>query len=193
MIDPYNLQIPIHIEQRQDFILWCCTVQGKNAGVQAKKCNEMFEEWRCKHNTDLFKVVRSMPKAWLLEQLKKHRMGQYGRIAAMWEEIAWFIDMSIVRLLSVPYIGPKTAHFIMLYLTGGEYPVLDRHVLRWMSKALGGANKAPTKTPTSINAYNEWATIFLQLAKERGMTCAQLDKVIWNEGAGERRQVLKMD
>jgi thermostable 8-oxoguanine DNA glycosylase len=181
MINPYDLPIIIPHEQRQEFILWCCTVHGKNAGVQAKKCGDMFDRWENVWHKKPFDVIRERDDEFLRKCLMVRGIGQYDRIVHMWRAIANMPDITLDSLMNVKYIGPKTAHFIMLYLTGGDYPVLDRHVMRWMGEQLG--NCVPNKTPGSIKSYLAWANVFSVLAKSMGTTVAELDKKVWNERA----------
>jgi hypothetical protein len=172
-------------EQHEEFMLFCCCVHGKPAATQIGKLEEWADLMRDMWPTQsLFTIIRSLDDGELIASMQQVRLGQYKRISQMWRGLVQLQKpCTIEGLMSVPFIGPKTAHFIMLYTTGGDYPVIDRHVLRWMSRRY----KVPASPPPDLARYAEIANLFRFEAKAHGMTVGELDKEIWTAAATRRK------
>lgn len=158
----------------QEFILFCSVVAGKSARQQAHKLN-----WFLDTGTgEPFEKIERMD---LMQRLKESKLGQYNRLHTVFQEIV-YLDLAhctVEELEAIPGIGKKTSRFFLLHSRPNQnLAVLDTHILAWM-KSIGYKN-IPKATPTG-NRYRIIEQWFLNEAKKRKMTPADLDLQIWKE------------
>jgi len=172
----------------EEFLLFSIMVAGKNANQTAKKLDSFlfvtmglmsplsWVEHLLKLEND---ISTSKP---LMVCMQNHKLGQYGRLYKAFKGIAQFKDklkdVTVQELENIHGIGAKTARFFVLHSRPNqELAVLDTHILRWLRDQ---GVKAPKATPNG-KKYQELENIFLQLAKEKGISPADLDLQIWKE------------
>jgi len=118
-------------------------------------------------------------------RLRAARTGNYTKLVrALTYYVACGIDLrtcTVNALETIPGVGPKTSRFFLLWTrpTEAHYAALDVHVLRWLRSQ---GYDAPRQTPANRKKYAALEAVFLGLAKERGVTPAQLDAEIWEDG-----------
>ena len=181
MIDPTK---PTNYNRTQseleEFLLFCVVVAGKSSFQQARKLDEFLslEEF----GSPFEKVFGMFCKGTLESNLKKVRMGQYGRIGYIFGVLCSLriSDITLGVLEGLKGIGPKTARFYFLHsFPDMDIAVLDVHILSWLREC---GYAAPKSTPNS-KKYLELEQVFLSEAKKRGMSAAELDIQIWNDRA----------
>jgi thermostable 8-oxoguanine DNA glycosylase len=108
-------------------------------------------------------------------------LGCYNQRARSFLELAMAgLDLRACQpseLEAIYGIGKKTSRFFIMYTrpTASEAAVLDTHVLKWLH--LQG-HDVPSATPKG-KRYNEIEGIFLEEARQRGLTALELDRQIW--------------
>lgn len=131
----------------------------------------------------------------LEERLRAARTGNYGKlfralveVAARWR--AGQLDLHTCapeELETIPGIGPKTSRFFILWTRPeAEHAALDVHVLRWLREQ---GHDAPEHTPQNSAVYARLERIFIQTAKDMGLTPRQLDLQIWEAGSTAANKV----
>lgn len=156
-------------------------VANKEAKSTEKKLHLLYKE--LPGYTPFNKVKKAVEGGYLMDALKKVKVGQYTRIhRAFTEVIELNLDtVSVESLESVHGIGPKTARMIMLYYQPNLSVVpLDTHVLKHL-RVLG--YDAPKSTPAPGNTYKKWEQIFIEEAKKAGMSVREYDTYVWKKYA----------
>jgi thermostable 8-oxoguanine DNA glycosylase len=162
----------------QLFFLFCQTVAGKTAKVQAKFLNAFLQ----RGNGDTpFEVIQDMvDRGVLLEELKTSSLGQYNRLAAGFEQ-SLALDLSnatLAEIMNIKGIGNKTARFFLLHSRANQnIAVLDVHILKYLRSQ---GYEAPKQTPSG-KKYLELEKNFLELAKKNKMTPADFDLMLWTK------------
>ena len=84
-------------------------------------------------------------------------------------------------LLAIHGVGNKTARFFLLHTRGGDYAVLDTHILSLMRSH--GVPDAPKNTPTNTKKYKELEKQFRLLSRLNFpyLSDAQIDLLIWSD------------
>jgi thermostable 8-oxoguanine DNA glycosylase len=160
----------------QLFFLFCQTVAGKTAKVQAK----FLDAFLSAGNGDTpFEIIQDMvDNGVLLDKLKESKLGQYNRLAAGFEQ-SLKLDLKTATLdeiKKVKGIGNKTARFFLLHSRPNQnIAVLDVHILKYL-RSEGFA--APKQTPGD-KQYLELEKEFLKLAAKNNMTPADFDLKLW--------------
>lgn len=160
-------------------------VRGKHAEVQAKKLHQFHQ--------------MLPPRNWLqrdftighdsiLNALHACKAGQYNTLLhAMIDTnyvlhalgINFFRNTSAEGLERFRGVGPKTARFFILHSRPNAPVVaLDTHILRWLAAK---GERVPRNTPPAGQDYRRLEGIFLQYAKNSGMSPADFDYAIWLE------------
>jgi thermostable 8-oxoguanine DNA glycosylase len=87
-------------------------------------------------------------------------------------------------LLAIHGVGNKTARFFLLHTRGGDYAVLDTHILAWLRE--NGVEDAPKNTPTNTQKYKELEKKFRYLSRVKFpyLSDAQIDLLIWSDQSG---------
>lgn len=180
MIDPKQVtNFHRSTAELEEFLLFAILVAGKKSEQMAPKLEAFLKDGT---GTPLEHIRRLGPK--LEEQLRLIRMGQYGRIAQSFRSLAESeLDLStcaVEDLEAIPGIGPKTARFFLLHTRKDvDVAALDTHILKFL-RSLG--HPAPKKTPRGAK-YRRLEKIFIDVAKSRNTTVAQLDLEVWTSYA----------
>lgn len=180
MINPFKIPKRFTRTYLEEFILFAIVVANKPALQMAAKLNDFLSE--LSDGSPFFRVKYLMATRHLDSMLRKHRMGQYGRISKAFRG-AMKLDLdnlTVEALEMVHGIGPKTARFIMLYYKPKSNIVpLDTHVLKFLGE-LGYT--VPKSTPTGQH-YLRLERAFLAEAGRRNMTAKELDTQVWQSKA----------
>jgi hypothetical protein len=185
--------------QLEELALFCIIVAGKKSGPQAIKLEAFLNDIPVVGNLGLpvypstywesllpFAKIRKLSAVNLLEtQLKKHKLGQYTRIAQAWEKLAVSgFDLTTVtpnQLETIPGIGPKTSRFFVMHSRPNQrVATIDTHILKFLRSI--GYTDAPKSTPTG-KVYEKYETIFLDYADSVKRNPAELDLEIWKSYA----------
>ncbi len=172
----------------EEFLLFSIMVAGKSADQTAKKLDSFLFvtmglmtplSW-VEHLLNLENGISANKP--LMVCMQNHKLGQYDRLYKAFKGIVQFKgklkDVTVQDLESVHGIGAKTARFFVLHSRPDQQlAVLDTHILRWLNDQ---GVKAPKATPSG-KKYQDLERIFLQLAKEKGMSPADLDLQIWKQ------------
>jgi len=193
MIDPFNLKPPIKGRRLQEWVLFAVAVAGRRATMVAQKLDQFLKN-NCKLGRSPFNIVKALvANGSLREELERVKMGQYNKIERAFTGIMWIThNLNVDMLKTIHGIGPKTARMIMLYVDPTlEIVPLDTHVLKFM-RLLG--HDAPSSTPPAGSRYDELEKAFIEEARRRKITAAELDTLIWRTAAsGESLKTLLED
>jgi thermostable 8-oxoguanine DNA glycosylase len=160
----------------QEFILFCIVVAGKNSQVQAKKLAEFLSVTE----ESPFDFIRQcVVDGTLRGHLERVKMGQYGRLTKVFDDIATSIidlrNVSVAILQNI--VGLKTARFFLMHSRAGfRCATLDTHILAWLNTQ---GVVAPKATPSNLNKYLTLEAKYLEICDARGLDPAALDLEIW--------------
>lgn len=187
--------------EREQFLLTCIFVAGKNAAIQQNKVLEFIEAARRDVGSfivDSMGIFSALHNASASEDelketvgrlLKEVKVGQYARItkcivatcAGVGSGRINIASCNRPQLTALPGIGYKTASFFMLYTRKGwKGACIDTHILKWMREEQGLPN-IPDRTPSLKDKYFEVEQLFLEQAKILKKPVAQLDFEIWSK------------
>jgi thermostable 8-oxoguanine DNA glycosylase len=181
VIDPYDLTKPWDDGRLQEWFLFGVCVAGKSARQTAEKVDAFLNHSGSVHSGDTpFSIVSRMVRdRKLMSNLKKHRLGQYGRISKAMRGMIK-IDPETVTLEELEQIhgvGAKTARMLLLYTRPDQEMIpLDTHVLKWL-RAHG--YDAPKSTPPPGKKYRELELAFIREGKKRKLTAKEWDTQVW--------------
>jgi thermostable 8-oxoguanine DNA glycosylase len=168
---------------KEEFLLFCFSVAGKTAVIQAQKLDLFLKNLKELYGDDLlpFQLIQKAVKNHVLrENLEQVKIGQYKRLEHAFSEVS-FLDVetvSLEQLESISGIGPKTARFFLLYTRkNSKYAVLDTHILKWMKRTFPEID-IPKSTPT-LKKYYQLETVFLNYCKENDLNPEDIDLEIW--------------
>lgn len=178
MIDP---SVPTNFNRTQseleEWLLFCVVVAGKSSSQQAKKLDQFLGDGV----GSPFEKIRDWEKSLLLmPKLRESKLGQYNRLYNCFRLVTGLNlkKTSVAVLEGIPGIGPKTARFFVLHSRPNQnIAVLDTHILSWLREQ---GYATPKSTPSG-KKYLEIEQWFLNEAKKRNMSIAELDIQIWNE------------
>lgn len=179
MVDPAQVtNYGMTQEQLEEFLLFAIAVAGKNADTTARALERFLA---LGDDVGPFQAIRNMSPGLLMHNLKKSRIGMYGKLIRAFTSVATgSFDLKTVlpeQLEEIHGIGPKTARFFVLHThENTRYAVLDTHILKWL-RAKGYL--VPKTTPTG-RRYAEIEESFLEEADAMGTNPAELDLAIWN-------------
>lgn len=183
MVDPTKIT-NYHLssqELEEVMLFWICAA-GKN-GVTAAKClHNLLSSWKTA-NESPYEIVRNIDKkASLSQALKDSGIGCYNNKAKTFRALANsnfdLKNCTVENLESIPGIGPKTARCFLIHSRPNQqYAGLDTHALKFLRDK---GHEVPKSTPNG-KKYRTLELIFLQYAKESGMTVADFDLMIWND------------
>jgi thermostable 8-oxoguanine DNA glycosylase len=162
----------------QLFFLFCQTVAGKTAKVQAKLLDAFL---RAGDGDTPFTIIQDMvDRGILLGKLKESRLGQYNRLASGFEE-SLKLDLraaTLDEIMKIKGIGNKTARFFLLHSRPDQdIAVLDVHILKYLRSQ---GFDAPKQTPGN-KQYLELEKEFLKLAEQNNMSPADFDLMLWTK------------
>jgi hypothetical protein len=182
MINPYTISNFNYPQaELEEFFIFTIMVAGKTARVMAPICHRFCWETEYTQPTPI-ETVHSMRNAGALrEQLERCRVGQYSK---MERALCHYLDhpfdlrtASVERIEEIPGVGPKTSRFFVVHTRPDvEHAVIDVHIGRWL-RELGYT------PPKGVSEYAYLEQCFLQEAKKRGKTIADLDLEIWRSRA----------
>jgi thermostable 8-oxoguanine DNA glycosylase len=162
----------------QLFFLFCQTVAGKTAKVQARFLDAFLRKG---NGSTPFEIIQDMvDRGVLLEELKTSSLGQFNRLAAGFEQCLKLNlrDATLEQLMEVKGVGNKTARFFLLHSRHNQsIAVLDVHILKYLRSQ---GIDAPKQTPSG-KKYLELEKNFLELAKKNNMTPADFDLMLWTK------------
>ena len=170
-------------EKRELVLLFSIMAAGKSADRTSDALNYMMHT--LPGDTPFDKIRDMVKRQDALEKLKTFRIGQHNRILKAFRAIVDF-DVDAVppdpdKLLAIPGIGLKTSRFVSLvYDRTLKVAVLDTHVLKFLRNRLG--IDAPMGTPNSVKIYDRLSKPIIRLAELLGVTCGDLDIVLWRLG-----------
>ncbi len=187
--------------QKEQFLLTCVFVAGKNAAIQQKKVEEFVEAAKRSigsfivDSLGIFSALHNNAeseeslKETISALLKEVKVGQYSRITKCMTAICASVGSNRLDLLkcnrpsltALPGIGYKTASFFMLYTRKGwKGACIDTHILKWLRDECKLLN-IPDKTPSLKAEYLKVETLFLEQALLQKKPVAQLDFEIWSK------------
>ena len=180
MIDPsvitnYSLETP----ELEEHILWWICAAGKN-GTTASRLLDTLMRKIGGYKLSPFDALRRWPHD-LPNTLRDCGIGCYNHKARSMLEIA-YSDLNLHTctaedLENIYGIGMKTSRcFILHSRRNAQYAGLDTHILKFL-RAQG--YDAPKTTPTK-KKYLELEKTFLEIAKNKRKSPADLDLEIWN-------------
>ena len=162
------------------FWLFCCVVAGKTAATQSRLLNSFM---LAHPGTTPFEKLRAIGQDNMLEAVKKSRLGQFTRLAKMFNE-SLSLDLrtcSVLDLENVYGCGPKTARmFLMMTRPNQRLAALDTHVLKFLASK---GHDVPKVTPSAGKTYTKWEDQFLIYADDSNMTVSEFDLNIWKSYA----------
>lgn len=176
------------------FFLLAVLVAGKNAKVQQEKLKAFLQPTLayCSGPIDFLwrlcegEMGYDAPPT-LVAEMKKHKLGQYGRLAKCFRQLVErtrTLELSkwkVADLEDLHGVGPKTARFFLLHSQPGlRLAVLDTHILAWL-RDVKKCRRVPRVTPGDRKKYQFWENRFLYFCDQMGKTPAELDLEIWNQ------------
>jgi thermostable 8-oxoguanine DNA glycosylase len=178
LIDPHDVTKYDRTDSElQLFLLFCQTVAGKTAEVQAKALERFFLYGV--GNTP-FEILQNMiDTQTLTTRLQESKLGQYTRLTKGFTQCLT-LDLrtcTVDDLKAIQGIGNKTARYFLLHSRKDQrVAVLDVHILKYLrSKGFD----APKQTPND-KKYLVLEKEFLKLADNSGMTVADFDLMLWS-------------
>lgn len=170
-------------ERRELVMLFSIMAAGKSADRTSDALNYMMHT--LPGSTPFDKIRRMVKRHDALEKLKTFCIGQHNRILKAFREVVEYdVDSTPPdpeKLRQIPGIGLKTSRFVALvYDRSLKLAVLDTHVLKFLRNQL--EIDAPTGTPASMKVYDRLSRPIIRLAELLGMTCGDLDLVLWRLG-----------
>lgn len=172
----------------EELMLFSIAVAGKTAQIVSKQLQALLDA--APGNSPFDKINKLTKSGKLLAALKKSRLGKYNILTKAYPQITSFNLRTCTadELETVHGVGPKTARFFLLHSRPNiQVAALDTHILKFL-KALG--HDVPNSTPTG-KKYKLLEAVFIEEAKKRGRSIAELDLAIWNhysKGGDKSRQ-----
>lgn len=162
----------------QLFFLFCQTVAGKTAKVQAKHLNNFLLSGE--GNTPFEIIQKMIDDNVLMDKLQESKLGQYTRLKAGFSESIKLNlrTATLDDMLKIKGIGNKTSRYFLLHSRPDQnIAVLDVHVLKYLRSQ--GFETTVQTPPTKM--YLKLEQEFLKLAKQNNMTPADFDLMIWTK------------
>ena len=162
----------------QLFFLFCQTVAGKTAKVQAKHLNNFLLSGE--GNTPFEIIQKMIDDNVLMDKLQESKLGQYNRLkAGFTESIKLNLRTATLDdILRIKGIGNKTSRYFLLHSRPDQnIAVLDVHILKYLRSQ--GFETTVQTPPTKM--YLKLEQEFLKLAKQHNMTPADFDLMIWTK------------
>ena len=183
--------------QLESFWLFCMFVAGKNSDYASRCLSKLIHGMSKRGYDGIFNYFKDLGRDGIHNALVANRIGQYGRLT---KGIMQSLDLDLETctlddLLAIHGVGNKTARFFLLHTRGGDYAVLDTHILSWMRSH--GVPDAPKNTPTTSKKYKELEKQFRYLSRLKfpHLSDAQIDLLIWSDQSNRisRDEVFDME
>lgn len=176
-------------------LIYSIIVAGKNANFADKAIRKLLLECAKENRSTPFTVL-PFNLFGLLNELQlracviRASTGNYNKLCrAIRQIIAANLNLETVtpeELEGIQGIGHKTSRFFIIWTRPYErYAALDVHVLRYL-KELG--YDVPRSTPSNDVVYRKIEGWFLSVADGLGITPRELDKRVWEKGAGRTQE-----
>lgn len=181
MIDPYDLTKPWDTRRLQEWFLFGVCVAGKGARRTAAKVEALLGDMRLLVSGDqpFAAVEAAIRRGKLGWYLRKHRIGQYGRVNKAFRGMVKIdpATVTLEELEAIHGVGAKTARMLLLYTRPNQEMVpLDTHILKWL-RAHG--YDAPKSTPPPGRKYRELELAFIREGRRRGLAPKEWDTKVW--------------
>ena len=120
--------------QLESFWLFCMFVAGKNSAYASRCLSQLIHGMSKRGYHSIFDYFRDLGRDGIQNALVASKVGQYGRLT---KGIIQSLDLdfetcSLDDLLAIHGVGNKTARFFLLHTRGGDFAVLDTHILAWL-------------------------------------------------------------
>jgi thermostable 8-oxoguanine DNA glycosylase len=176
--------------QLQEWLLYCIMVAGKKSEIETQKLAKFLRDGRMGFNLSPFEMIRklmgisSCAEDGLMQQLKKYKIAPYTmRYNSFVDAVNLLPDdlseVTIDDLQQVRGISTKTSRFFLTHSREDfDEPVLDTHILRYLSD-LG--YDVPKSTPQNPTVYAKVSAIFKRLANFEGKSVTDFDLEVWKQ------------
>ena len=187
-VDPTNItHFDRDTNQLESFWLFCMFVAGKNSDYASRCLSKLIHGMSKRGYDNIFNYFRDLGRDGIHNALVASKVGQYVRLT---KGILQSLDLDLRTctlddLLNIHGVGNKTARFFLLHTrAGGNWAVLDTHILAWLRDH--GVENAPKNTPTNNELYCELEGQFRYLSRLEYpyLSDAQIDLLIWSAQSG---------
>jgi len=187
-VDPTNItHFDRDTNQLESFWLFCQFVAGKNSDYASRCLSKLIHGMSKRGYDNIFNYFRDLGRDGIHNALVASKVGQYVRLT---KGILQSLDLDLRTctlddLLNIHGVGNKTARFFLLHTrAGGNWAVLDTHILAWLRDH--GVENAPKNTPTNNELYCELEGQFRYLSRLEYpyLSDAQIDLLIWSAQSG---------
>lgn len=187
-IDPINItDFNRDTNQLEAFWLFCMFVAGKNSDHASRCLSKMIHGMSKRGYDGIFNYFKDLGRDGIHNVLVANKVGQYTRLT---KGVMQSLDLdlrtcTLEDLLKIHGVGNKTARFFLLHTReGGNYAVLDTHILAWLRTH--GVEEAPNTTPTDSKVYRTLEKKFRYMSRLSypHLTDAEIDLLIWSIQSG---------
>ena len=187
-IDPTNItDFNRDTNQLESFWLFCMFVAGKNSDYASRCLSKLIHGMSKRGYDGIFNYFKDLGRDGIHNALVANKVGQYTRLT---KGVMQSLDLDLVNcnlddLLKIHGVGNKTARFFLLHTReGGNYAVLDTHILAWLRTH--GVEEAPKTTPTDSKVYRTLEKKFRYMSRlcYPHLTDAEIDLLIWSIQSG---------
>ena len=187
-IDPTNItDFNRDTNQLEAFWLFCMFVAGKNSDYASRCLSKLIHGMSRRGYDGIFNYFKDLGRDGIHNALVANKVGQYTRLT---KGVMQSLDLDLRTcrlddLLKIHGVGNKTARFFLLHTReGGNYAVLDTHILAWLRTH--GVEEAPKTTPTDSKVYRTLEKKFRYMSRlcYPHLTDAEIDLLIWSIQSG---------
>ena len=187
-IDPTNItDFNRDTNQLESFWLFCMFVAGKNSDYASRCLSKLIHGMSKRGYDGIFNYFKDLGRDGIHNALVANKVGQYTRLT---KGVMQSLDLDLRTcrlddLLKIHGVGNKTARFFLLHTReGGNYAVLDTHILAWLRTH--GVEEAPKTTPTDSKVYRTLEKKFRYMSRlcYPHLTDAEIDLLIWSIQSG---------
>ena len=194
MIDPYKITNYKRTRaELEEFLLFCITVAGKTAYIQAGKLEQFLQSINKRlmmpDYVNPFQTIKSADQhGILMEEIIKSKLGQYKKL---FKSFKYIINNPInlesslpSELEQIPGIGMKSSRFFLLHSFeryNCSIAILDTHILKFIRENID--IRAPKSTPVIAVTYKYWEDVFLYWCELNNKNVADFDLEVWKSYA----------
>lgn len=194
MIDPYKITNYKRTRaELEEFLLFCITVAGKTAYIQAGKLEQFLQSINKRlmmpDYLNPFQTIKSADQhGILMEEIIKSKLGQYKKL---FKSFKYIINNPInlecslpSELEQIPGIGMKSSRFFLLHSFeryNCSIAILDTHILKFIRENID--IRAPKSTPVIAVTYKYWEDVFLYWCELNNKNVADFDLEVWKSYA----------